>query len=577
MIDVCIIGAGIGGLSAAISLQQMGMRVKVYEKDKNFNDRKQGYGLTLTRSITGPLAELNLLDKCDEKNSLSQSHYTFTPNGEIMGYYGRAFLDIGDKKEVEEINHSKKNNEQGGHQSNIRIPRQDLREILMNKLLPDTIVWGRKVITYEESYDCVTIDFENIMNFDSSHEFVQARVVVGADGIHSIIRRLRDEKDNKYNNYNIKINKTVKSSEEISFCQSKLNYLGVSVIIGLSVTNHPLLVDRGFYVLDGVHRLFTMPYGTITNNDSNDKNDGTLHTVMWQLSFSGISEEEGLQLRSFSFQQLRDEALKRTKDWFHPIGELIKSSLINEIWGTPLYDRDPMQPRSKQQMKTRVTVIGDACHPMSMFKGQGANQALKDGPLLAKHLTHLTKMQNNHNNNNNKRKHGSVFNTMHDVSEKPAMNDNNNTIHHKPNQVEGEHRVDYKLVCGMDHDNLLKSDSIYTKLRCFEQEMISRTSKKVLDSRQAAIHLHSMNVLNDHYAIEGLSDDMMTRTSHHNYNNNNIDSIKNDDVSGNGTSRTSAGTIKIIDKLKESGINAINNHNNLDESIISFVQAMKKL
>eukprot|EP01033_Poteriospumella_lacustris_P023107 gene23107-17496_t len=35
----------------------------------------------------------------------------------------------------------------------------------------------------------------------------------------------------------------------------------------------------------------------------------------------------------------------------------------------------------------RVTVLGDACHPMSMFKGQGANQALEDAVLLASKLS----------------------------------------------------------------------------------------------------------------------------------------------------------------------------------------------
>jgi 2-polyprenyl-6-methoxyphenol hydroxylase-like FAD-dependent oxidoreductase len=50
-----------------------------------------------------------------------------------------------------------------------------------------------------------------------------------------------------------------------------------------------------------------------------------------------------------------------------------------EAWATPLFDRNAMQLRGKQSNGSRVTCIGDACHPMSMFKGQGANQVWREG------------------------------------------------------------------------------------------------------------------------------------------------------------------------------------------------------
>ena len=53
--SIAIVGGGIAGLGAALALQQKGFRVKVYERDLLFEDRRQGYGLTLTNNPKGPL------------------------------------------------------------------------------------------------------------------------------------------------------------------------------------------------------------------------------------------------------------------------------------------------------------------------------------------------------------------------------------------------------------------------------------------------------------------------------------------------------------------------------------------
>ena len=65
----------------------------------------------------------------------------------------------------------------------------------------------------------------------------------------------------------------------------------------------------------------------------------------------------------------------------------VAASLIREtkdVWSAPFRDRDQMAVASSS--RSRVTVLGDACHPMTCFKGQGANQALADAVLLARRV-----------------------------------------------------------------------------------------------------------------------------------------------------------------------------------------------
>jgi 2-polyprenyl-6-methoxyphenol hydroxylase-like FAD-dependent oxidoreductase len=181
---------------------------------------------------------------------------------------------------------------------------------------------------------------------------------------------------------------------------------------------------------DGEHRLFTMPFRV------NEKQTMT----MWQLSFVGLSEDDACAMRSQDPESLRAEALRRTQNCFEPVQDLIRETPAEEIWATGLYDRDPMQMRSKE-MGTRVTIIGDAAHPMSMFKGQGANQAISDGPRLAKWLM-------------------------------------------KPTQKNG-------------------SKEIHTKIRCFEREMLQAAVPKVLASRAAAKRLHHIDALSSDYGFSG--------------------------------------------------------------------------
>ena len=124
---------------------------------------------------------------------------------------------------------------------------------------------------------------------------------------------------------------------------------------------------------------------------------------MWQLSFP-MEEEDAKQLSAQGPAALKAKALERCSEWHDPIPLLLQSSSEDLISGYPVYDRELLrsdQIRSaseniattpeeidddKTKYKSRVTIMGDAAHPMSPFKGQGANQALLDAVLLSRCL-----------------------------------------------------------------------------------------------------------------------------------------------------------------------------------------------
>jgi 2-polyprenyl-6-methoxyphenol hydroxylase-like FAD-dependent oxidoreductase len=415
---IVIVGGGIGGLASALALQQVGFKVKVYERDIQFDDRRQGYGLTLTNNPKGPLSDLGLLKECIARDCPSNAHWIFKPEGDILGYYGRSFKSSDVKKDDSIVNDefkvitdtlgcqvdSLESKDLVEGRGNLRIPRQNLRRMMLERLHPGTVIWGMKLIDYTEDLNSVQIKFQNMHSnstddMNSSFEIVDADVLIGADGIRSVVRELRSKKVGVLEN-----NKLITES-------SPLHYVGVSVILGITTASHPLINQQGFYCLDGTNRLFTMPFedgdampwgGTSENtteseitlgssemknndgidnnynngNDNDVNNNGVnanngMHNgiknnvnkinktklTMWQLSFSDFDENDGKKLKSATSEELLAEAMRRCEGWFDPVCDMIKCTPPKEVWGTGLYDRNPMPLRARDQ-GSRVTVIG---------------------------------------------------------------------------------------------------------------------------------------------------------------------------------------------------------------------------
>ena len=107
-------------------------------------------------------------------------------------------------------------------------------------------------------------------------------------------------------------------------------------------------------------------------------------SIMWQLSFP-MSENEAKNLSCKGSEALKEEAIQRT-NWHSPIPEIINATLASQISGYPVYDRALLTPELMKNFG-KATLIGDAAHPMSPFKGQGANQALLDALSLAREIS----------------------------------------------------------------------------------------------------------------------------------------------------------------------------------------------
>jgi 2-polyprenyl-6-methoxyphenol hydroxylase-like FAD-dependent oxidoreductase len=383
---IAIVGAGIGGVALAVACLHRGIPFTLFERDKSFDARTQGYGLTLQQASKA-IQGLGLFSLTE--GVISTRHVVHTTDGKIIGEWGKRKWLQADVMTFP-------------RRTNMHIARQSLRSALLEQLGgQDAVKWGHLLVDYKECDDA-SID----LNFqvDGQMKSVNADLVVGADGIRSAVRK-------------------IVMGEDVS----PLRYLGCIVILGICPLNalpisENTLLDSAtvFQTANGNERIYMMPYSA--------------DSIMWQLSFP-MTEEEAKTLSDRGPRALKEEACRRTM-WHSPIPEILTATMESHITGYPVYDRELIDSEIMKKCGN-VTLIGDAAHPMSPFKGQGANQALLDALSLARGIY---------------------------AGCRPLSN--------------------WREV------GIRKS-----VLNAFELEMIERSSPKVKDSAEAANYLHSERVL----------------------------------------------------------------------------------
>jgi 2-polyprenyl-6-methoxyphenol hydroxylase-like FAD-dependent oxidoreductase len=390
---IAIVGAGIGGVALGVACLHRGIPFTLFEKDAHFSARSQGYGLTLQQASKA-LKAFGILSL--EESVVSTRHLVHNTSGEVIGEWGmRKWQEERSKKPL--------------RHNNIHISRQSLRKSLLEQLHEENKpLWDHELIDIKEDEEKMVLHFK----VQGELKKYYTDLVVGADGIRSAVR-----------NWSI--------GAQIS----PLNYLDCMVILGICSSDliqgvAPDLLDGKtvFQTANGAERIYVMPY---------DKN-----AVMWQLSFP-INEDTAKKLRALGPKKLKEIARERTQ-WHSPIPEIIAATELEKISGYPVYDRAVLDPKILEKHE-KISLIGDAAHPMSPFKGQGANQALLDALSLARSIT------------------------------------------------KGCHA----------HSEWQKNGIRETVLKAYETEMLERSAVKVKDSAAAAQFLHSEEVLHESNAPRG--------------------------------------------------------------------------
>ena len=313
---ILIVGAGIGGLVSALCLNKKGYVVDIYEQSEVLSEL--GAGVQLSPNATRVLDYLELNDDLKP--------HIFEPRS-------FQFLNYKTEKIISKRELGLKIQDDFGF-PNFDVHRADLQKVLLNKVEEE----GIKIHTNMKVIDVG--NEENKAYIKINEEKIKADIVIGADGIHSVVREKLFEK------------------KESSFTGNVAWRMLIPVD---SLPRDLILPDTTVWL--GPKKHF------VSYHVSGGKN----------LNCVCLVEQDGWTNESWSERGNIEDLREVYNGWNQTIETLLKIANPNTLYRWALHDRPPM----KQWSKGRIILLGDAAHPMLPFLAQGAAMAIEDGAVLA--------------------------------------------------------------------------------------------------------------------------------------------------------------------------------------------------
>jgi 5-methylphenazine-1-carboxylate 1-monooxygenase len=331
-----IIGGGIGGLVTALALHRAGIEVDIFEQTQEL--RELGVGINLLPHAVKELAELGLLPALDEAGIRTRELIYTNRLGQVVWRELRG-LDAG--YEVPQLS----------------IHRGKLHGVLLNAVLERLgtarLHTDRRLLNLEERTGSVTASFASRLS--GERHTATGDGLIGADGIHSRVRAI--------------------------FYPQEGPLLWSGIMLWRGATQWPVHEDGRTMVIAGgnaakfvfypIHFDPTHPQMRLTN---------------WAI-MARVADGVGPPARREDWNSVgRIEEARAFVEGSFRLGFVDPQELI-EATGTfyeyPNCDRDPVERWSFG----RVTLLGDAAHPMYPVGSNGASQAILDAASLARHLT----------------------------------------------------------------------------------------------------------------------------------------------------------------------------------------------